>query len=87
VLKVRPMLGLTVHHHCLLWAPFLPSKWMTTLMYAQLFAVYAMGWDILSGMTGQISFGHIFFRGGLRLHDRVTQSLSQMAHLGQQMPT
>lgn len=41
--------------------PFLPSKWMTTLMYAQLFAVYAMGWDILSGMTGQISFGHIFF--------------------------
>ena len=41
--------------------PFLPSKWMTTLIYAQLFAVYAMGWDILSGMTGQISFGHIFF--------------------------
>ncbi len=41
--------------------PFLPSKWMTTLTYAQLFAVYAMGWDILSGMTGQISFGHIFF--------------------------
>lgn len=42
-------------------APFLPSKWMTTLTYAQIFAVYAMGWDILSGMTGQISFGHIFF--------------------------
>ncbi len=41
--------------------PLLPSKWMTTLTYAQLFAVYAMGWDILSGMTGQISFGHIFF--------------------------
>ena len=41
--------------------PLLPPKWMTTLMYAQLFAVYAMGWDILSGMTGQISFGHIFF--------------------------
>ncbi len=41
--------------------PFLSAKWMTTLIYAQLFAIYAMGWDILSGMTGQISFGHIFF--------------------------
>lgn len=41
--------------------PVLPSKWVTTLMFAQLFAIYAMGWDILSGMTGQISFGHIFF--------------------------
>ncbi len=40
---------------------WLPSKWMTTLIYAQLFAIYAMGWDILSGTTGQISFGHIFF--------------------------
>ncbi|MCS7197605.1 MAG: branched-chain amino acid ABC transporter permease [Candidatus Bipolaricaulota bacterium] len=41
--------------------PFLPAKWMTTITYAQIFAIYAMGWDILSGMTGQISFGHIFF--------------------------
>lgn len=43
--------------------PWLPIKWMTTFTYAQLFAIYALGWDILSGMTGQISFGHMFFVG------------------------
>lgn len=43
--------------------PWLPPKWATTVTFAQLFAIYAMGWDILSGMTGQISFGHIFFVG------------------------
>ncbi len=33
------------------------------MMLANIFAVYAMGWDILSGYTGQISFGHAFFIG------------------------
>ncbi|MCS6936323.1 MAG: branched-chain amino acid ABC transporter permease [Candidatus Bipolaricaulota bacterium] len=43
--------------------PYLPPKWATTVTFAQLFAIYSIGWDFLSGMTGQISFGHIFFVG------------------------
>jgi len=47
-------------------APYLlvhrPS-WITILTLANFFAVFAMSWDILSGYTGQISFGHSFFIG------------------------
>lgn len=32
-------------------------------LLANIFAVYAISWDILSGYTGQISFGHSFFIG------------------------
>ncbi|MGQ9477735.1 MAG: branched-chain amino acid ABC transporter permease [Candidatus Bipolaricaulia bacterium] len=47
-------------------APFLlvrQPKWITVLILANYFAVFAMSWDILSGYTGQISFGHAFFIG------------------------
>ena len=48
----------------LAWAPFLlvrQPRWITVLTHANFFAVFAMSWDILSGYTGQISFGHAFF--------------------------
>lgn len=48
----------------LAWAPFPLSRrpsWIVTLTRANFFAVFAMSWDILSGYTGQISFGHAFF--------------------------
>ena len=38
-------------------------RWVTILSLANFFAVFAMSWDILSGYTGQISFGHSFFIG------------------------
>ncbi|MFQ6116964.1 MAG: branched-chain amino acid ABC transporter permease [Candidatus Bipolaricaulia bacterium] len=38
-------------------------RWITILTLANFFAVFAMSWDILSGYTGQISFGHSFFIG------------------------
>jgi branched-chain amino acid transport system permease protein len=46
--------------------PFLLAhqpRWITVLTLANFFAVFAMSWDILSGFTGQISFGHAFFIG------------------------
>lgn len=46
--------------------PFLSEKlrpWLGTLTTANFLAVYAMSWDLLSGYTGQISFGHAFFVG------------------------
>jgi len=45
-------------------SPFLlvhQPRWITVLTLANFFAVFAMSWDILSGYTGQISFGHSFF--------------------------
>lgn len=39
------------------------STLVKLLMLANIYAVYAMGWDILSGYTGQISFGHSLFIG------------------------
>lgn len=50
----------------LAWAPFLlvrQPRWITVLTLANYFAIFAMSWDILSGYTGQISFGHAFFIG------------------------
>jgi len=36
---------------------------LTILTMANIWAVFALSWDILSGYTGQISFGHAFFIG------------------------
>ncbi|MBI1744609.1 branched-chain amino acid ABC transporter permease [Candidatus Acetothermia bacterium] len=36
---------------------------LTILILANIWAMLAMSWDILSGYTGQISFGHSFFFG------------------------
>jgi len=36
---------------------------LTILILANIWAILAMSWDILSGYTGQISFGHSFFFG------------------------
>lgn len=63
------------HSKYLLWAglvallalaPFLLARaphWISILTMANFLAVFAMSWDILSGYTGQISFGHAFFIG------------------------
>ena len=42
---------------------FLLDRLLTTLILANVWAILAMSWDILSGYTGQISFGHSFFFG------------------------
>ncbi|HIC96090.1 TPA: branched-chain amino acid ABC transporter permease [Candidatus Bipolaricaulota bacterium] len=50
--------------------PYLPifhpqrgDPWITAFILANYLAVFAMSWDILSGYTGQISFGQAFFIG------------------------
>lgn len=48
----------------LLLAPlFVPRFLISVLIIANVFAILAMSWDILSGFTGQLSFGHSFFVG------------------------
>ncbi len=50
----------------LLFVPQLYAKnlfLLNVLILANIWAVLAMSWDILSGYTGQISFGHSFFFG------------------------
>ncbi len=45
-------------------APFLPFislPWLGVLTMANYYAIFAMSWDILSGTTRKISFGHAFF--------------------------
>lgn len=42
---------------------FILYRLLTVLILANIWAVLAMSWDILSGYTGQISFGHSFFFG------------------------
>ncbi|WP_246999122.1 branched-chain amino acid ABC transporter permease [Halosolutus gelatinilyticus] len=40
------------------WAPLLAGNYMRTLTLACIWAIFAMGWDVQSGYTGYISFGH-----------------------------
>lgn len=40
------------------WAPPLDGNYLYTLALACIWAVFAMGWDVQSGYTGYISFGH-----------------------------
>ncbi len=59
-----PLLLALIAMGLLAWAPFPLGRkpsWIITLTRANFFAVFAMSWDILSGYTGQISFGHAFF--------------------------
>ena len=36
---------------------------LRTLIFANIFAIFAVSWDLLSGYTGQINFGHALFFG------------------------
>lgn len=42
---------------------FILMRLLNTLILANIWAILAMSWDVLSGYTGQISFGHSFFFG------------------------
>ena len=45
------------------WAPYLIGNYMRTFTLACIWAIFAMGWDIQSGYTGYISFGHSALSG------------------------
>jgi len=47
---------------CLLGA-VLPVRWLRICIFANYIAIFAMSWDILSGYTGYVSFGHPFIFG------------------------
>lgn len=59
--------------HLLLWALFLGGMavlpqfvgkgTLRTIIFANYLAIFAMSWDVLSGRTGYISFGHPFLIG------------------------
>ncbi|RLI15300.1 MAG: hypothetical protein DRO43_01585 [Candidatus Hecatellales archaeon] len=42
---------------------FVPHGWLRVLIIANFLAIFAMSWDIMSGYTGYISFGHNFLLG------------------------
>lgn len=42
---------------------FIPTGILRILIFAHFLAIFAMSWDILSGRTGYISFGHPFLIG------------------------
>lgn len=42
---------------------FLPSSYIRICIFANFLAIFAMSWDILSGYTGYVSFGHPFLIG------------------------
>lgn len=45
-----------------IWAP---NLWFVRIfIIGNLFAIFALSWNLLVGYTGQISFGHAFFFGG-----------------------
>lgn len=59
-LQLLIVLGVLVA--CPFWVP---NPWFIRIfIIANLFAVYALSWNLLVGYTGQISFGHAFFFGG-----------------------
>lgn len=45
------------------WAPLVSGTMMRTLALASVWAIFAMSWDIQSGYTGYISFGHSILSG------------------------
>ena len=49
---------------CLLLLPEMVSKGtLRTFIFANFLAIFAISWDVLSGRTGYISFGHPFLIG------------------------
>lgn len=44
--------------------PVWGSSYVYVMGYASIWAIFAMGWDIISGHTGYISFGHSLLSGG-----------------------
>ena len=46
-----------------LWAPLVSGTMLRTLALASIWAIFAMSWDIQSGYTGYISFGHSALSG------------------------
>ena len=67
------MNGTITWRHLLLWAVFLGGMallpqlatkgTLRTIIFANYLAIFAMSWDVLSGRTGYVSFGHPFLIG------------------------
>ena len=41
----------------------LSNYWLLVLTFCSIFAIFAASWDVLSGYTGQVNFGHALFFG------------------------
>ena len=61
---VRPLLGWLAFGAAMCLLPlFASTGTVRTLIFAHFLAMFAMSWDIISGRTGYISFGHPFLIG------------------------
>ncbi len=63
LLKYLVALGFAAFLAVLPFLGVLNTNWMTTITFATYFAIFVLGWDMLCGYTGQVSFGHSFFVG------------------------
>lgn len=60
----RPLAGWAAFGLAMLALPYLvPTGTLRVIIFANYLAIFAMSWDILSGRTGYISFGHPFLIG------------------------
>ena len=60
----KPLLGWALFGVVMLVLPFLvPTGVLRTIIFANFLAIFAMSWDVISGRTGYISFGHPFLIG------------------------
>ncbi len=60
----KPLLGWALFGVVMLVLPFLvPTGVLRTIIFANFLAIFAMSWNVISGRTGYISFGHPFLIG------------------------
>jgi branched-chain amino acid transport system permease protein len=62
----RRLLGLAIFSGIVLLAPFMIEDpyYLELLFLCHYYVILACSWDLLSGFTGNINFGHAFFIGG-----------------------
>ena len=62
--RLRPLLGWLAFGVVMCLAPlFLSTGTVRILIFANFLAMFALSWDVISGRTGYISFGHPFLIG------------------------
>jgi branched-chain amino acid transport system permease protein len=62
--KIRVWFGLAIFMAFLISIPFFASDyWITLLVLILIYAVYASGWNLFSGLTGYTNFGLAWFIG------------------------
>jgi len=62
----KRLLGLSIFSVCMLLAPIVVNDpyYLELLFLCHYYVILACSWDLLTGFTGNVNFGHAFFIGG-----------------------